>query len=292
MIDVVEMKDSPILVTGPRPSVERRFKALGRDGDGQPAFITEHEAREAVLLATDEIYDLFGTGLVFLPRESSRTQPLCDDICEVVITYGVSGNPPAPGNDPSDVLVGQTELEIAGGTHHITKSLETVTKKNGNLFEDAPNFDGLIGVNGDNVQGVDIYVPSMTLRETRVLLATEIDRAYISTLYNLAAKVNDAPFMGFERGELLFIGASLRGRKGSGDWEITYSFLASPNTTLHFDSVDLPIGDVEKEGWHLFWILDVAKEDTEANAMVRRPGALYVERVYEYGDFELLRGLP
>ena len=80
---------------------------------------------------------------------------------------------------------------------------------------------------------------------------------------------------------VLYAGA----KRGSGDWEITFRFAASPNVT------HLTIGDitgVDKKGWEYLWVRYADSVDDTAKALVKKPIAAYVERVYEYGDFSLL----
>ncbi len=80
----------------------------------------------------------------------------------------------------------------------------------------------------------------------------------------------------------MFLGASgsLRSQE---DWEITFRFAASPNVT------GLVIGDIagiDKKGWEYLWVRYADAEDQ--NVLVKKPIAVYVERVYEEGDFSLL----
>jgi hypothetical protein len=87
---------------------------------------------------------------------------------------------------------------------------------------------------------------------------------------------------------VLFLGAS-GSKRGSGDeadWEITYRFAASPNVTGL--SVG-PINGINKKGWEYLWVRYADQEDTAAKALVKRPIAAYVERVYESGSFAALQ---
>jgi len=68
-------------------------------------------------------------------------------------------------------------------------------------------------------------------------------------------------------------------------WEITHRFSASPNKT------GLTIGDItgiEKKGWEYLWVRYADAEDTAAKTLVKKPAAVYVEKVYEEGDFSVL----
>jgi len=104
------------------------------------------------------------------------------------------------------------------------------------------------------------------------------------TLFQLTGRVNTGAFKGFNAGEVLFLGAS-GSRRGYGDWEITFRFAASPNVT------NLTIGDItgiNKKGWEYLWVRYADSEDTAAKALVKKPIAVYIERVYDDGNLSLL----
>ena len=46
--------------------------------------------------------------------------------------------------------------------------------------------------------------------------------------------------------------------------------------------------NISKEGWQYLWVLFRTIEDGTANALVKRPQAVYVEDVYEKTDFSQL----
>ena len=80
-------------------------------------------------------------------------------------------------------------------------------------------------------------------------------------------------------GEVLFMGAS-GSKRGDDEWEITFRFAASPNVT------NLTIGDitgVDKKGWEYLWVRYADAEDEKV--LVKQPTAVYVEKVYESGNF-------
>ncbi len=111
-----------------------------------------------------------------------------------------------------------------------------------------------------------------------------VTQAYKLSLFQLTGKVNSAGFKGFARGEVLFLGAS-GSKRGFDDWEITFRFAASPNAT------NLTIGGISgisKEGWQYLWIRYEDEEDISAKTLIKRPSAIYIEQVYNYGDFALM----
>ncbi len=170
-------------------------------------------------------------------------------------------------------------FETSGGTQHVSQSKQTVASYG---IEDPPDFKGAIGVNNDSVAGVDITIPVYNFSETHHFPKTVITPAYKLILFALTGNVNGFLFKGFAPGEVLFLGAT-GSQRGEEDWEINYKFAASPNAT------GLQIGDItgiDKRGWEYLWIRYQDAED--ANVLVKQPYAVYVERLYDDGDFSLL----
>jgi len=151
-------------------------------------------------------------------------------------------------------------------------------------------------------------VPVYSFSETHYLADSFVTPAYRGTLFALTGKVNSAAFKGCAAGECLFLGAA-GSKRGADDWEIAYRFAASPNRT------NIVIGEItvaSKKGWEYLWArLQTAMHcrletwsatptpRTEApiaidrdwrplaaaKAIVKRPVAAYVEKVYEEGNF-------
>lgn len=173
-------------------------------------------------------------------------------------------------------------FSTGGGTLKVTQSMGTVSYPlPGGV---APDFAGAIGISGDSVEGVDVVVPNYEFSETHYFPDSFVTLSYKMTLFNLTSRINSATFKGFASGECQFMGAE-GGHKGDDSWQITFKFSCSPNT----DSLYVgPIGPITKKGKDYVWILYADKEDTSAYALVKRPKAAYVERVFEFGDFSLL----
>jgi len=173
-------------------------------------------------------------------------------------------------------------FETRGGSQHISQSLATVGR-HAAAGMTAPDFGGAIGVDGDSVQGTEITVPVYTFTETHYF--DDVSTGYKSTLFYLTGRVNDASFKGLAAGEALFLGAA--GTKPGGDepWEITFAFAGSPNVS------GLSIGEITgiaKKGWEYLWVRYTEAEDTAAKMLIRKPIAVYVERVYREGNFASL----
>ena len=173
-------------------------------------------------------------------------------------------------------------FEIGGGTQHVTQSKHTTPFAPEG--ESAGDLDGAIGFDGQKVQGVDLVVPVYQFAETHYLHNDLVTNTYKGLLFRLAGKTNSAAFKGCAAGECLFLGAS-GSKRGRGDWEITFKFAASPNVTgLTLGSIT----GIAKKGWEYLWVRYADAKDDEANTILKRPAAVYVEKVYDEGDFSTL----
>lgn len=263
-ITVEERFESRQVTMGINPSVELRYNIRGTNDDVV--------ARVALEGASPLIYDFYGDGLWVIPRESASVEPVSTDIWEGIVRYCI-----VPQENESTF-----SFDTGGGTTHVSQSLQTV-----GTYAAAgtpPNFGGAIGVTDDNVEGVDITVPVYHFSENHFLPDIEVTPAYKTTLFNLTGRVNNAGWKGFAAGEVLFLGASGT-KRGLKAWEITYRFAASPNKS---NMTVGSISGISKKGWEYLWIRYAETEDTSAKALVKRPLAAYVERVYEEGNFASL----
>lgn len=185
-----------------------------------------------------------------------------------------------PDDDPNNYT-----FDTGSGTMHRDVALEHVAT----YPDSAPSFGGAIGVDGDGgITGCDIVMPTPGFTETVTLSKGQFNAAYKRRLIYLTGKVNDAPFRGFESGEVLFNGASAS-RNGE-KWTVTYRFSVSENKTdLVVGSGDDAITIAAKEGWDYLWFryaeVDAMNGDGNVVGVVRKPVAAYVERVYERADF-------
>lgn len=224
-ITVSEKFESRLIVKGLNPSATFLYDIFCEATDNELAVMAALEA------AAPATYDIWGTGLLALPRGDVRlTERLSDTHWVGRAEYGL-----VPEQS-------SYSFETGGGTQHITNSLATVNRYPPGT---APDFQGAIGVTENGVEGVDITVPVYQFAETHFIADALVTAAYKATLCYLTGKVNSAPFKGFQAGEVLFLGASGQ-RRGNGDWEICFRFAASPNVT---GLAVGPITGIAKGGW-------------------------------------------
>ena len=265
MPTLTEKIDSREWTTGDRPAVTLHYLLAGVADD-----LT---AKALLTSSTASSYD-------GLERESIQFEPVWVDTAANDGLWDCRVRYVAPEEKEPEVGESSFSFDTGGGTQHVTQSLQTI-QKYAPPGKTAPDFKGALGVTHDNVEGVDITVPVYNFSETHYLADAAVTPAYRGTLFNLTGKTNNAAFKGLATGECLFLGAS-GSKRGADDWEITFRFAASPNRT------GITVGDIagiSKKGWEYMWVRYEDAEDAAAKAIVKKPAAVYIEKVYEEGSF-------
>jgi len=214
-----------------------------------------------------------------LPPRNIQIRPVFVDInnpdaCiwDATVRYGADARP----DTGSSVF----SFDTGGGTEHVTQSLHTVATHAASGI--APSHGGAIGVTRDSVDGVDIIVPVYNWTEQHYLDDAYVTDSYKNTLFWLTGRVNQQSFRGKEPGEVIFLGAS-GSLRDEDDWEISFRFAASPNQW------DLSVGTmtgIAKRGWEYLWVS--YEDDEDQGSAIKTPAFVYVEQVYQYGDFSRL----
>jgi hypothetical protein len=262
-------------VRGERPSLIQHYTLTGTSDDQRVA--------ETLELESDAIWiDRQGRQLA---RSEIRYDPVWvdededDGLWDCSITYEL------PEFLFPNVDDGASSFDIGGGTQNVTQSIVTVGahQPGGGL---PANFEGAIGVTHEQVEGASLIIPSYTFNETVVFPHFSISDRYRGTLVELVGTMNDRTFFGLESGECLFLGASGQ-RRGMGDWDITFKFAGSPNrSNIKIGTMD----GISKLGWDYLWVryADRVSTTSEVTSVVKKPIAVYVERVYRFGNFHRL----
>jgi len=264
-IEVTEKVDSRESTAGNNATVDLKYLVTGTASD--------LEAKDALALFSPVGYD----GLV---RQSRHIEPIGDPTVslawEGTVRYGVSEPPPETGES-------SFSFDTGGGTQHITQSIETINYY-ASAGETAPDFHGAVGVTRDSVEGVDIALPVYNFSETHYFANSAVTDSYKALLFHKTGMYNNDSFKGFSPGEVLFLGAS-GSKRGAGDWEISFRFAASQNRD---DIMVGGIGPIAKKGWEYLWVRYEDAEDTAAKALIKKPVAVYIEKVYYGTDFTSL----
>jgi hypothetical protein len=151
----------------------------------------------------------------------------------------------------------------------------------------APDYQQGIGVTTDSVQGTDVYAGKL---EFQILnqITTAFTVATIRTYRKCCPKVNNAPWKGFDTGEVLYLGCTANCTPG-GVWKVAHKFAMNENLYAVPVSLKDGIPDIVipyKGGFEYLWA--AYQTGAVATALLQRPVAAYVERVYQYADFSLL----
>ncbi len=174
-------------------------------------------------------------------------------------------------------------FDTTGGTTNITSAKEHI-----NSYPTAstpPNHHGSINVRPDGtVDGAEIVIPKLRLTFNFNFPSGVITAAYMKSVAAITGTTNQYRFLGFEPGELLFMGAS--GGDGSNtEMTVGFQFEASANAT-GFSSGG--ISSISKKGheylWHEF------NDEVDSGKAATRPKYVHIERVYDSADFQSVFG--
>ena len=230
----------------------------------------------AALADTDVMAD-YGT----LPANSLAVSPLALDLCMVTVSHGALTTKPTTQTNPEPEQLADTGDYVAtfstmGGTFHITEAqAQTAYGTN------APDCGKTIGWQKDQApEGVDIVVPQLSFTIRKRFASSSITDSYIRTLADLTGKVNNATYLGWSAGELLFLGAEGSQATATKDKEVTFHFAASRNLT---GQTIAGITSIAKKGHDYVWVK--YKDQEGANAIEPAAVGVYVASVYKEGDF-------
>lgn len=219
-----------------------------------------------------------------LIRTDATPAPIGPTAWEVAVKYVNESNkksqePPEPGT-------WHFNFDTTGGSHKITQALETVWKGERSMSNPAPDLQGAIGWDGKKVNGADVPVAKLEFSITAYYAPTAVTTTFMRNLARRTPRTNSDTFLGFDPGELLYVGSS-----GSGDIPtrngqrvkpiaITHKYWASENLT------DLAVGEITvatKKGWDY---LDVRYEMVEESGkLFPVPVHAFVHRIFEEMDF-------
>jgi len=184
----------------------------------------------------------------------------------------------------------QQATEMAD-VYNVLKPANQRTYNSANDPDGGTGLEMAIGVDGDQVHGVQAYRPVAAVRVTKIwnVLPTQ---AYLDALDKLKGKVNSAswpngsPLRQWASGEVLFTGSTLR-KNNDGNIQVDYDFLTAPQ----MDDEDIVLADgvtvtVSREPWDYVWYSYVtAPGDYRLQRGIQEA---HVAKIYETGDFDAL----
>lgn len=184
-----------------------------------------------------------------------------------------------------------SSFTTTGGSARKTRSLGTRAYP---VYGTAPDFNSMIGWNGEEFDGVDAIVPAFSFELSRTTGEGFISDfgTFANEIAQFVGTVNEGRFMGFQPGNVLFNGitsGNLQKKEATETtdaynfWTLTYSFTASPATEFQVGPTT-----ISKKGWEYLWYLTEKSFDETTGLVVPVIRAAYVEQVYPYSDFSKL----
>jgi hypothetical protein len=211
-----------------------------------------------------------------LRLSSFTSKRLAKGLYEISAEYGpaqkISGVTPLEGTTGEDSYAFQ--FSTAGGSYHIKSAKEQT-----GYGTSPPAIAGnAINWNGQAAEGIDVVGGKLQFDIRKKKPGNLITLNYLRVLYALTGKTNNATYLGFAAGELLFLGANGQQVRG-GDTEITFTFLANPNLASA-TIAGVTVSDIK--GHDYVWPYLIP------NATVPVVLGVYKARIYDSGNFSLL----
>lgn len=290
---VMERATSRPLVVDPKAmSASREYWAQADD----PAIDTS-EINDAIANASPNVY----LGLV---KKRIKSNPIGGGFFYGTVEYGMiegglldnptpGGHNPPPEVAPTDPLGPDFAFSTAGGTQHITRSINTYSQ-HGAGGAVAPKTKRAIGVSNNGVAGCDIVAPKFELSITKRLAF--VTMAYVNSLVECTGRVNDQPWNSIDQFAALFLGAEGRydgNQRDSFHWLVTYKFLIGAhefNIHLGGDSAATELKVPVKFAHDYLWVGYRPDVESTAGVVLQVPYFANTEIVYYPANFRDLLG--
>lgn len=142
-----------------------------------------------------------------------------------------------------------------------------------------------IGVDGENVNGADVYRPAMSLRISKHVTDAEHAGEMIR-IQNQLNTLNNATFEGYVAGEVIFIGTGVKKLRAD-DWLFSFNFLIGrKRTSFTVDLMtkpDITQASVTAGPWDVVSMTPTTK--LVGGVMKRGPESVHVAVVYDTSNF-------
>ncbi|MEL7267599.1 MAG: hypothetical protein AAFP69_22700 [Planctomycetota bacterium] len=185
-------------------------------------------------------------------------------------------------HSPSAVGESTFEFDTQGGTTTITQAIQQ--EKYGN---DPIDYGNSINVVEGKPQGVEVYQSTLRLSIHQRFDGGTINIPWVRSIAYLTTTTNLTPFLGFDAGELLFLGS--RGRQPRhyasngvvvpGERTMSFDFLFAPNLTLNIDGHEF-----DAKGHEVVWI-DWSTWVSNSGQEFSQARGIYVAVVYKQAEF-------
>ena len=274
--------DAERLSVGSSNSFELKGKVFGATSysDAVSAVLTNLTLAPVTMVATiDTGYGSFPWTFM---RAAVKVDPIVDlvsarsgaqpSIWSVTLTYDLVGYSHQPNQ------VGDQPRTFEIGRDMVNRKVSLSGSDAGSYGTSPPNMKGAIGVDAQlNVAGVEVPVPTFKWTETHYVLDSFVTTSQVAAWYAVAANpISKYTFRSFAAYEALFLGVSGSIRHRGGDWELNFSFAASPNMT------SLTVGSItgiSKKGWQYLWPRVVPYQSAPGDPIIPKIQHVYVDDV-------------
>jgi len=230
-----------------------------------------HQLQLALTLKVGKVHPRFPT--LYQQEYSVEPIPNDDRYCLLTIVYG-----PNQG-DPQENQYGERwEWSLCAQQTHIT----SVAREQDQIHY-GPRVGKAIGVDGQDINGVDVYRPAMNLKVSKHVLERNLaaERQIAQTHLNTT---NSGWWKDYQAGEVLFIGANIRKVKDD-DYLVEYNFIIARR--LSPGNVELTngqtVGPLVYDPWDYVWYRhETVMVDGEPQRQIR---SIHIARVYERTNF-------
>ncbi len=216
-----------------------------------------------------QVGDTWGSDLVL--NERSIIPLLGANACRAVLKYR---SPELVSKE--EPLSGEIEWDVSAETENIIRA------EFGQIhYPGGEDVGDLIGVDGENVTGVDKRIP-----KSQYIIETDVNNLALTATYwrrimDYTGTVNNATWKIWARGEVLFAGARIV-RRGKGQNRARFTFLISSNETIQITTTS-GVQNVEKGGWEYLWIERL--KTTDGGRIKMEVQAVHVATIYDSNNF-------
>ena len=208
-------------------------------------------------------------------------------------------NPGGKKTEPPVTGESSVRFEIGRDRRRIKYSRKTVGlyARNG---KDAPSMGGAINVTDKDIEGCELGDTSgaMHYSITKYKANDELTVSYLGGLVNMIYTTNAAFFSPCGIGQVLFLGVS-GGRRGVGDWELTFNFAARgdvadacaewPSDSGFGSGNGAGAKAIPVKAWEYMWVYYMPENKLcpdDKNRLLLQPKFVYVEQLYDSSDFD------
>lgn len=202
---------------------------------------------------------------------------------------GGGDTPTFPTPSDSDTLDSSWTLTTRGGTAHVVMAKEMMAFGDGGTVN-IPDAGNVIGVTKNGVKGADVPAIKVT---ASITIPTNLNLPLIRTLVRIdEPKTNDAPWLGLDAGEWLYVGCDAQGSGSTGRGTLTIHleggeniYQGDPRADVN-DSLTLPtrLGSTLVKGAHEYVDFYYSERDVGSTTMPVAIGA-YVYRMFDSMSF-------